>query len=52
MKRVSLSGIPILRTLEEGLSSDRITKMMGIVNGTTNFILTKMIKEKARMKKC
>ncbi len=45
-------GIPILRTLEEGLSSDRITKMMGIVNGTTNFILTKMIKEKARMKKC
>ncbi|ANB48333.1 MULTISPECIES: homoserine dehydrogenase [Bacillus] len=40
-------GIPILRTLEEGLSSDRITKMMGIVNGTTNFILTKMIKEKS-----
>ncbi|KEP28236.1 MULTISPECIES: homoserine dehydrogenase [Bacillus] len=35
-------GIPILRTLEEGLASDRITKMMGIVNGTTNFILTKM----------
>ncbi|MED5047956.1 homoserine dehydrogenase [Bacillus siamensis] len=40
-------GIPILRTLEDGLSSDRITKMMGIVNGTTNFILTKMIKEKS-----
>ncbi|ALC82249.1 MULTISPECIES: homoserine dehydrogenase [Bacillus] len=40
-------GIPILRTLVEGLSSDRITKMMGIVNGTTNFILTKMNKEKA-----
>ncbi|MCY9464575.1 homoserine dehydrogenase [Bacillus velezensis] len=40
-------GIPILRTLEEGLSSDRITKMMGIVNGTTNFILTKMIQEKS-----
>jgi len=40
-------GIPILRTLEEGLSSDRITKMMGIVNGTTNIILTKMIKEKS-----
>lgn len=35
-------GIPILRGLTEGLSSDRITKMMGIVNGTTNFILTKM----------
>ncbi|WP_199426593.1 homoserine dehydrogenase [Thermaerobacillus caldiproteolyticus] len=37
-------GIPILRTLVDGLSSDRITKMMGIVNGTTNFILTKMCK--------
>lgn len=38
-------GIPILRTLVEGLASDRITKMIGIVNGTTNYILTKMSKE-------
>ncbi|MDF2608252.1 MAG: homoserine dehydrogenase, partial [Bacillales bacterium] len=38
-------GIPILRGLTEGLASDRITKMMGIVNGTTNFILTKMTQE-------
>jgi homoserine dehydrogenase len=38
-------GIPILRGLADGLASDRITKMMGIVNGTTNFILTKMTKE-------
>ncbi|WP_043930688.1 homoserine dehydrogenase [Bacillus sp. EB01] len=38
-------GIPILRSLVDGLASDRITKMMGIVNGTTNFILTKMSKE-------
>jgi homoserine dehydrogenase len=37
-------GIPILRSLVEGLASDRITKMMGIVNGTTNYILTKMSK--------
>ena len=35
-------GIPILRSIVDGLSSDRITKIMGIVNGTTNFILTKM----------
>jgi len=35
-------GIPILRSLVDGLASDRITKMMGIVNGTTNYILTKM----------
>ena len=38
-------GIPILRSLVDGLSSDRITKMVGIVNGTTNFILTKMAAE-------
>ncbi|PWW29675.1 homoserine dehydrogenase [Cytobacillus oceanisediminis] len=38
-------GIPILRGLVDGLASDRITKMMGIVNGTTNFILTKMSKQ-------
>ncbi|WP_200801578.1 homoserine dehydrogenase [Bacillus sinesaloumensis] len=37
-------GIPILRGLADGFASDRIIKMMGIVNGTTNFILTKMSK--------
>lgn len=40
-------GIPIIRTLVDGFSSDRITKIMGIVNGTTNFILTKMSQEGA-----
>lgn len=40
-------GIPIIRTLIDGFSSDRITKIMGIVNGTTNFILTKMSQEGA-----
>ncbi|TDK62463.1 homoserine dehydrogenase [Bacillus salipaludis] len=38
-------GIPILRGLVDGLASDRITQLMGIVNGTTNFILTKMSSE-------
>lgn len=38
-------GIPIIRSLCDGLAADRITKMMGIVNGTTNYILTKMIQE-------
>ncbi|MGV3489047.1 MAG: homoserine dehydrogenase [Tuberibacillus sp.] len=38
-------GIPVLRSLVDGLSSDRITKMIGIINGTTNYILTKMTKE-------
>ena len=35
-------GIPLLRGLTEGLVSDRIQQVMGIVNGTTNYILTKM----------
>src|SRR5690606_16190927 len=38
-------GIPILRALVEGFSSDRITKIIGIVNGTSNYILTKMSQE-------
>ncbi|MDN4609201.1 homoserine dehydrogenase [Sporosarcina highlanderae] len=39
-------GIPLIRTLEDGLASDRIRALTGIVNGTTNFILTKMKHEK------
>ncbi|WP_141433870.1 homoserine dehydrogenase [Bacillus sp. 03113] len=35
-------GIPVLRGLVDGLASDQIVKIMGIVNGTTNYILTKM----------
>src|SRR5699024_6534164 len=38
-------GIPLLRRLSDGLVSDRIQQVMGIVNGTTNYILTKMDKE-------
>lgn len=40
-------GIPLLRGLTDGLVSDRIEKVMGIVNGTTNYILTKMDTEGA-----
>ncbi|OBZ09864.1 homoserine dehydrogenase [Bacillus sp. FJAT-27264] len=40
-------GIPIIRTLIEGFSSDKIMKIMGIVNGTTNYILSKMSQEGA-----
>ena len=35
-------GIPIIRPLRESLAGDRVRKVMGIVNGTTNFILTRM----------
>ncbi len=38
-------GIPILRSLTDGLAADRIQRIMGIVNGTTNYILTKMEQE-------
>jgi len=39
----SVAGaIPILRPLRESLVGDRVQRVMGIVNGTTNFILTKM----------
>lgn len=35
-------GIPILRTLREGLASDRILGITGIINGTSNFVLDAM----------
>ena len=40
-------GIPLLRPLRESLAGERITRVMGIVNGTTNYILTKMTEDGA-----
>ena len=37
-------GIPILRTIKEGLATNKINKIYGILNGTTNYILTEMEK--------
>ena len=37
-----VGGVPIIRTLLDGVQANRITHMMGIVNGTTNYILTQM----------
>lgn len=39
-------GIPVIRTMFSSLSANNITSFAGILNGTTNFILTKMINEK------
>ncbi len=39
-------GIPIIRTVNDALSGDYIKAIYGIVNGTTNYILTKMLEEK------
>jgi len=38
-------GIPIIRPLNQSLSADEITQITGILNGTTNYILTKMARE-------
>ena len=38
-------GIPILRTLVNSLASDKITRVLGVVNGTSNFMMTKMVTE-------
>ena len=38
-------GIPIIRPLKECLAGNHMAEVMGIVNGTTNFILTKMTQE-------
>jgi homoserine dehydrogenase len=44
----SVAGaIPLLRPLRESLAGDRVVKVLGIVNGTTNFILSKMDEEGA-----
>ena len=40
-------GIPLIRPLRESLRGEPVTRVMGILNGTTNFILTKMTEEGA-----
>ena len=35
-------GVPVIRVLREGLASDRVESLHGIVNGTSNYILTEM----------
>lgn len=39
-------GIPVIKTLREGLVANRIQKIEGILNGTSNYILTRMEREK------
>ncbi|MFC1512591.1 homoserine dehydrogenase [bacterium] len=43
-------GIPIIQGLNEGLSANTIESMYGILNGTTNYILTQMSKEQMSFK--
>ena len=41
-------GVPIIRPLQQCLAANQITEIYGILNGTTNYILTKMFKEGER----
>ncbi|MFH1880936.1 MAG: homoserine dehydrogenase [Bacillota bacterium] len=41
------AAIPIIHSLEESLQANRITRLLGIINGTTNYILSRMSKENA-----
>lgn len=42
-----VGGVPIIRTLTDGVQSNVITRLTGIINGTTNYILTRMTREGA-----
>jgi len=42
-----VGGVPIIRTLQEGMQANKILSIKGIINGTTNYILTKMANEGA-----
>ncbi|NPA40321.1 MAG: homoserine dehydrogenase [Thermodesulfobacteria bacterium] len=39
-------GIPIIKTLKDSLVGNRINSIIGIINGTTNYILTRMLEER------
>ncbi len=40
-----VGGVPIIRTLQDGMQANKIESIKGIINGTTNYILTKMANE-------
>jgi homoserine dehydrogenase len=45
-------GVPIVRTLREGLVGNTVTRIYGILNGTCNFILTRMERENLGFERC
>ncbi len=45
-------GIPVIKTLREGLGSARIARVYGIMNGTCNYILTRMSNEGISFEEC
>lgn len=47
-----VGGVPVIRTLTDSMQANRITSLKGIVNGTTNYILSKMSDEGADYPTC
>ncbi len=47
-----VGGVPIIRTLLDGVQANVISSMMGIINGTTNYILSKMTDEGSSYEDC
>ena len=45
-------GIPIINTLKQTLSANRFSKILGILNGTTNYILSEMLSKGLTFEKC
>ena len=45
-------GIPIINTIKQTLSANKFTKIMGILNGTTNYILTEMLNKNMSFESC
>jgi len=45
-------GIPIVKTLREGLGGSRVSRIYGILNGTCNYILTRMYQERLSFAAC
>ena len=45
-------GIPIVKTLREGLGGSRLSRVYGILNGTCNYILTRMHEERLSFEDC
>lgn len=47
-----VGGVPVIRTLTDSMQANKITSLKGIVNGTTNYILTKMSDEGVDYQTC
>lgn len=47
-----MGGVPVIRTLTDSMQANSITSLKGIVNGTTNYILSKMSDEGVDYQTC